>query len=58
MITLTALCLVIGIYMLFCGIFVGILEAPLLFSCCEIFKPMIPKVSQVEPIHRAVMYAM
>ena len=57
MITFTALCFVVGIYMLFCGIAVGVLEAPILFYCCELTKSFAPKVDTVTPLQRSIVYA-
>ncbi len=58
MVTFTALCFVVGVYMLVCGIAVGVLEAPILFYCCDLTKKFAPKVDLVTPLYRAIAYAL
>ena len=58
MITLSAMCLIVGIYMFFCGVFVGLLEAPIFFTCWEWSKKFTANSDKITPIHRAVIYAL
>jgi hypothetical protein len=58
MVTFTAMCFVVGVYMLVCGIAVGVLEAPVLFYCCDLTKKFAPKVDLVTPLYRSIAYAL
>eukprot|EP00042_Codosiga_hollandica_P020264 m.65173 g.65173 ORF g.65173 m.65173 type:complete len:267 (-) comp49770_c0_seq1:129-929(-) len=56
MITLSALCLVVGIYMFFCGVFVGVIEAPIFFTCWEWSKQLGARMDQITPLHKGILY--
>ncbi len=52
----SGLCLVVGVYMFVSGIFVGVMEAPLLFSCFEWTQKVSPALKNVQPLHRSMIY--
>ncbi len=56
MISLTAICWAVGIYMLLVGIIVGVLEAPFFYQFFDLTKKWVEKFKGVQPIHRAVVY--
>lgn len=57
MVSFSALCFVVGAYMLLCGIAVGVLEVPIFFYCCDLTKKFAPKADLVTPIYRSIAYA-
>eukprot|EP00056_Hartaetosiga_gracilis_P005111 m.81442 g.81442 ORF g.81442 m.81442 type:complete len:190 (+) comp12057_c0_seq3:66-635(+) len=54
--SLTALCWIVGIYMICIGFVVGVLEVPIIFQCVEITKPWMETAKKVTPAKRAAIY--
>lgn len=56
-VSLKFLCWTVGIYMVCCGVLVGMLEAPFVYGMIECTKPLVNKLQLVLPWHRAILYA-
>lgn len=55
-ISLKPICWVVGVYMLCCGVVVGMLEAPMIYQFFDCTKGMVVRLQAVLPWHRAVFY--
>ena len=55
-ISLTAMCWIVGVYMLLCGVLVGILEAPIVYKNFQVTKPLVDRLSKFKYLHRSALY--
>eukprot|EP00730_Choanoeca_flexa_P008111 TRINITY_DN12445_c1_g2_i2.p1 TRINITY_DN12445_c1_g2~~TRINITY_DN12445_c1_g2_i2.p1 ORF type:complete len:239 (+),score=32.88 TRINITY_DN12445_c1_g2_i2:194-910(+) len=56
MVSLSALCWAVGLYMLCCGVVLILLEVPFLCTCFDRAQPWIERASKVTPFQRGVFY--
>lgn len=56
LVSLTAMCWIVGFYMLIAGVIIGVFEAPIIYQYFEATKGLVGKFQRFRPIHRTVLY--